>query len=59
MSTSDLYADFGKRAYQLCVGGDQVCVFIVCTYGRKARLMRGAEKEAGRYSEAARTLISI
>lgn len=40
-------------------GGNQVCVFIVCTYGRKARLMRGAGKEAGRYSGAARTLISI
>lgn len=40
-------------------GGDQVCVFIVCTYGPKARLMLGAGKEAGRYSGAARTLISI
>lgn len=43
----------------VCVCGDQVCVFIVCTYGRKARLMHGAGKEAGRYSGAARTLISI
>lgn len=45
----------------VCVWGgeEQVCVFIVCTYGRKARLMRGAGKEAGRYSRAARTLISI
>lgn len=41
------------------VVGGQVHVFIVCTYGRKARLMRGAGKEAGGYSGAARTLISI